>query len=140
MYFWPMPADIAIVNAPSCIDARYSPRIVCLGDAISLPDAYTGFVIPAIVDKMSAYDLTLRFFRPLMYQISYKKEYGAFIAAIQKYNVLVFGNTPQEVEESVRQEFVWLWKEYALVDDSLLDNEAKKLKRDLLQEIEVLSS
>lgn len=50
----------------------------------------------------------------------------------KKYNLYVFGETQKEVESKIYDEFLRQYEFYAKDDDVNLDNNAKKLKYDLL--------
>jgi len=139
LYLWP--ADIAITNfTVSSASMPGLPKVISVGASTASSDALKGFAIPVIVDRIKAYGLTLKLNHPVLYRISYNKEYNAYCAVIQRFNVFALGDSPVEVEEAVKQEFGWLWREYAMAEDNTLAEDAKALKYELLREIEVSAS
>lgn len=137
MYLWSI-IDVGVPNSPNFVDANvFSPRSVVTGGAIFSPGSFLGISIPTMLEKIQVGNITLKFKHPLLYRISYNEEFSSYCAIIQKYNIVALGEAPIDVQEVVKQDVGWLWEEYAQVEDAMLADDAKALKYELLNEIEV---
>lgn len=75
----------------------------------------------------------LVFSEPLTIPVTY--ESGILSLLVDELGISVNEYTRDELEESLHDQVVFLWNEYAEADDDTLTDSAKELKRELLQAI-----
>lgn len=79
---------------------------------------------------LSAGNTVLELCRPFVLEPQYKEkevvlEYPAF-------HIIASGASREEAMAVFEEDFIWLWKEYALANDSELSLDAQQLKQELL--------
>lgn len=79
---------------------------------------------------ISAFDTTLELSDPLIMEPQYIEQ--EVILEWPAFNIIASGATREDAICTFEEDFVWLWKEYALANDNELSSDARQLKNDLL--------
>ncbi|MDD4403138.1 MAG: hypothetical protein PHI24_15150 [Desulfitobacteriaceae bacterium] len=82
------------------------------------------------LSKISAFDMTLELYQPLIMEPLYTGQ--EIILEWPAFHIIASGATREEAIYTFEEDFVWLWKEYALVNDNELSPDALQLKNELL--------
>ena len=89
------------------------------------------------LSKISAFDMTLELYQPLIMEPLYVEQ--EVILEWPAFHIIASGTTREDAICTFKEDFVWLWKEYALANDNELSPDALQLKNDLLSMVSRVS-
>lgn len=85
------------------------------------------------LSRISAFDVTLELSQPLIIKPSFEDQ--EVILEFPDFHIIASGVTREQTIRTFEEDFIWLWKEYALVNDDELTSDAIQLKNNLLSMI-----
>lgn len=82
------------------------------------------------LSKLSAGNTVLKLAQPLIIEPQYEEQ--EVILEYPAFHIIASGASREEAIAVLEKDFIWLWKEYAMDDDSELSLDAQQLKQELL--------
>ncbi len=81
---------------------------------------------------ISSSGVTLKLAQPFIVELHFDVKEQEIILEHPELHIIATGLTMEDAINSFEEDFVWLWKEYAMADDSELSTDAVQLKNTLL--------